>query len=96
MFNFASSLRIHLCLEAVDMRKAFNGLYSIAMPNTNWGTTPWTGACLSSPTGAATTGMAEGPQMKCPLPTLRTVYRTTNTHEAQHDQTRAQFPATRA
>ncbi len=30
MFNFSSSLRIHLCLRAVDMRKAFNGLYSIA------------------------------------------------------------------
>ena len=30
MFNFASSLRIHLCLESVDMRKAFNGLYAIA------------------------------------------------------------------
>jgi transposase len=30
MFNFASSLRIHLCLEAVDMRKSFNGLYAMA------------------------------------------------------------------
>ena len=30
MFNFASSLRIYLCLEPTDMRKAFNGLYAIA------------------------------------------------------------------
>jgi len=30
VFNFASSLRIHLCVEATDMRKSFNGLYAIA------------------------------------------------------------------
>lgn len=30
MFNFSSSLKIHLCVEAVDMRKSFNGLYAIA------------------------------------------------------------------
>jgi len=30
MFNFASSLRIYLCVEPTDMRKSFNGLYSIA------------------------------------------------------------------
>ena len=30
MFNFTHSLKIFLCLEPVDMRKAFNGLYSIA------------------------------------------------------------------
>ena len=30
MFNFASSLRIYLCVEPTDMRKSFNGLYAIA------------------------------------------------------------------
>lgn len=30
MFNFSNSLRIYLCVEPVDMRKAFNGLYAIA------------------------------------------------------------------
>tara|TARA_B100000614_G_C14534763_1_gene487970 strand:+ start:42 stop:392 length:351 start_codon:yes stop_codon:yes gene_type:complete len=30
MFNFANSLRIYLCVEPTDMRKAFNGLYAIA------------------------------------------------------------------
>ena len=30
MFNFASSLKIYLCIGAVDMRKSFNGLYAIA------------------------------------------------------------------
>ena len=30
MFNFSSSLRIYLCVEPTDMRKAFNGLYAIA------------------------------------------------------------------
>jgi hypothetical protein len=30
MFNFASSLRIYLCLDPTDMRKSFNGLYAIA------------------------------------------------------------------
>lgn len=30
MFNFTSSLHIYLCPEAVDMRKAFNGLYAVA------------------------------------------------------------------
>lgn len=30
MFNFASSLRIYLCVEPTDMRKAFNGLHAIA------------------------------------------------------------------
>ena len=30
MFNFANSLRIHLCVEPTDMRKSFNGLYAIA------------------------------------------------------------------
>lgn len=30
MFNFSSSLKIYLCIEPTDMRKAFNGLYAIA------------------------------------------------------------------
>lgn len=30
MFNFSSSLRIYLCMKPTDMRKSFNGLYSIA------------------------------------------------------------------
>ena len=30
MFNFANSLRIHLCAQPTDMRKSFNGLYAIA------------------------------------------------------------------
>lgn len=30
MFNFSSSLKIYLCVEPTDMRKAFNGLYAIA------------------------------------------------------------------
>ena len=30
MFNFTSSLRIYLCVQPTDMRKAFNGLYAIA------------------------------------------------------------------
>ena len=30
MFNFSSSLRIYLCVDPTDMRKAFNGLYAIA------------------------------------------------------------------
>ena len=30
MFNFSSSLRIHLCVEPTDMRKSFNGLYQLA------------------------------------------------------------------
>lgn len=30
MFNFSSSLRIYLCVQPVDMRKSFNGLYAIA------------------------------------------------------------------
>ncbi len=30
MFNFSNSLKIYLCVDATDMRKAFNGLYAIA------------------------------------------------------------------
>jgi len=30
MFNFSCSLKIYLCVEPTDMRKAFNGLYAIA------------------------------------------------------------------
>lgn len=30
MFNFSSSLKIHLCVAPTDMRKSFNGLYAIA------------------------------------------------------------------
>ncbi len=30
MFNFSTSLKIHLCVEPTDMRKAYNGLYAIA------------------------------------------------------------------
>ena len=30
MFNFSTSLNIYLCLDIVDMRKSFNGLYAVA------------------------------------------------------------------
>lgn len=30
MFNFSTSLKIYLHVKPVDMRKAFNGLYSVA------------------------------------------------------------------
>ena len=30
MFNFSSSLKIHLCVAPTDMRKSFNGLYALA------------------------------------------------------------------
>jgi len=30
MFNFASSLRVYLCIHPTDMRKSFNGLHRIA------------------------------------------------------------------
>jgi len=35
MFNFSSSLRIYLCVQPADMRKAFNGLYAIAKHELN-------------------------------------------------------------
>ena len=35
MFNFSSSLRIYLCVQPTDMRKAFNGLYAIAKHTLN-------------------------------------------------------------
>ena len=30
MFNFSSSLKMHLCVQPTDMRKSFDGLYAIA------------------------------------------------------------------
>jgi len=35
MFNFSNSLRVYLCVEPVDMRKAYNGLYAIAKHELN-------------------------------------------------------------